>query len=77
MDLAKVFAHVEQHVGDRIADLARSFEHSQVIPSCKYGPRSPEDTVGGSGQACRDGFHPASQRTLRRSFDDHVQMIIL
>lgn len=72
-----VLAHVQEHVGERIPDLARRAQHAQVVAPEQHRPLASKDPVHSSRESRRHGFHPARQRFLPGGLHHEVQVVAL
>lgn len=74
---AQVLAKVQQHVDQRVADLARGRESARVIPPAPYAAAAAERPVDGASGAGREALKAPDQRLTRGGFDDEVDVVRL
>ena len=67
-------ARVQEHVGERVPDLARRAEEAGVKPLGEHRAAARERPVQRTCDAGADGHHPASERRRVRRFDEEVRV---
>lgn len=70
-------ACIQEHVGDRVPNLARSAKHADVIPIREHRTASPEDAVHSLREPRTDCLHSAPERFPILCFDDHMRVVAL
>ena len=66
---------VEQHVPDRIPNLARCLQHSHVVPIRQEAPTPPKRTPHRSQHPPGERLHPPTERTPILRLNDQVRVI--
>ena len=75
--LPPVFAGVQQHRGQGVADLAGRPEHPQVVAAVQDAPGTPEDPIRCPRQARGHGLHSSPERLLPGRLDEQVHVVAL
>jgi hypothetical protein len=70
-------SRIQKYVCDRIPDLARRAERAAVVAVREHRAAPVEDPVHRARDARDEGFHPAGEGVLARSFHDRVHMVVL
>jgi hypothetical protein len=75
--LSGVTARIEEHVGDRVAHLARRAQDAHVGAIGQHPTRAPEDPVRRACEARGDGFQPTREIARAGGLDDQVRVVAL
>jgi len=67
-------ARVQEHVGERVADLARRAEDVRVEPLGEHWATATECPIEHARDARADGHHPATERRRVRRLDEKVRV---
>jgi hypothetical protein len=70
-------ARVEQHVGNRVPDLARRPQHVDVATVGEDLPGAPEHPIHGPREASDHGLEPAGQVPRAGCLDQQVHVVAL
>ena len=72
-----MFSHIEEHITQREAHLARSLQGARVIAVRKQPARALKAAIDGAGDANRQALDAARERATVVRFCDQMQMIAL
>jgi hypothetical protein len=72
-----VTAGVQQHIGERVSDLARRAQHVQVVTIHQNRTGAAEHAVHSASEARSERLHAAAKCRLIICFDDEVCVIAL
>jgi hypothetical protein len=73
--LGGVLSGVQEHIGERVPDLARGVEHAHVVAIAEDSASSLEDAVHDAGEPGAERLHAAAERSPVVRLQEEVRMI--
>jgi hypothetical protein len=70
-------SRIQQAVGDRVADLSRRLQNTNVAPIGEHSTGAVEHAIHGPRKARGNRLEPARQVACAARFDDHVHVVAL